>query len=436
MRSWKPGDLGCGLTLLSVAIATSCGGTSHTPRQASCSNDDCAGAAGTDRVEPPPGGSAAQGTGGTGEAGETSTDGGEAPQICPSGCGAEQVCVNGACANRACAPGERRCSEANVEQCNATGTDWIVAVNCGPFYHCQVTTEPLCVARACEPGQKLCTGNAVTVCTEDGGVPSDGDDCGEDICFEGACTPKRCEPNAQLCVDGDVHVCMVPGLQSSLLQDCPSDAPCGPYVNGGLACVAPICEPGEGVCLANAFGKCGEDGRSLVTTSQDCASSGLICDAAGACAASSVDLAGQSLEVEAVSGFIAGNVIDVHSARRVTKLEAHLLLDVPRDLRWIIFEWQAGVFVAKVNTITTNNVGSSFFASPPLTLNIAAGKRYIFAVGTVVGDGYLYYDPQPDVRRLSFGTVVDAAFGTSMDVGASTSTSTYALRVTTTTSTP
>jgi hypothetical protein len=237
-------------------------------------------------------------------------------------------------------------------------------------------------------------------------------------------------------MNGDVQVCIAPGLRGTLLQDCPSDAPCGPSVDGGLACVAPICEPGEGVCLANALGKCGEDGRSLVTTSQDCASSGLICDMAGACAATSVDLGAQSLEVVTVSGTVAGNVIDVHSARRVTQLEAHLLLDVPRDLRWMIFEWQDGAFVTKVNTITTNNVGSTFFASPALTLNIAAGKRYVFAVGTVVGDGYVYYDPQPDERRLSFGTIMDAAFGSSIGVGSSTSTSTYALRVTTTASTP
>ncbi len=436
MRSWKFGELGFGLTLLSVALAASCGGTRHAAKgNPSCSAEDCAGAAGADGVAPPRGGSSSQGTGGTGNAGEPNqADGGEPPQAC--NCSAEQVCINTVCVDQICNPGERRCGAADVEQCNVTGTGWFVAVSCGANFRCEVTDMPLCTARSCEPGQKVCADNAVAVCTDDGRVPNTGESCGDDICFQGVCEPKQCEPNAELCVDGDVHVCAAPGVQSVLLQDCPNDAPCGPYVDGGLACVAPICEPGEGVCLANALGKCGEDGRSLVTTSADCASTGLVCNQAGACAASSVDLAAQSLEVEAVSGAVSGNAIDAHSSRRITKLEAHLLLDVPRDLRWMIFEWQDGTFVTRVNTVTTNNVGSSLFASPPLTFNIEAGKRYAVAVGTVVGDGYVYYEQDPVVRRVSFGTVVDSVVGSSTGIGSSGSSKIFALRITTTASTP
>ena len=75
-------------------------------------------------------------------------------------------------------------------------------------------------------------------------------------------------------------------------------------------------------------------------------------------------------------------------------------------------------------------IGEPDFPSPPHV--IEAGKRYILAVGTVVGEGYAYYDPVPTLRRVSFGAINSTASGDSSSVDSGGSSWAFALRITST----
>jgi hypothetical protein len=96
----------------------------------------------------------------------------------------------------------------------------------------------------------------------------------------------------------------------------------------------------------------------------------------------------------------------VHSDRRLTKLESHLMLDQPRDLRWVVYEQQGQQFELICSEITTNHQGSLYFASNELSCLLEAGKRYVLGVALVVGVGYQYYDTVPYSGALSFGNAV------------------------------
>ena len=141
--------------------------------------------------------------------------------------------------------------------------------------------------------------------------------------------------------------------------------------------------------------------------SEDCAAGNNVCDSAGTCAASAVDPVGTAEDVTAISsGVISGNAIEVHSNRLVTEIEANLLLDQPRDLRWVIWVWNGTEFEALATQLTTNQQGSAYFSSGAMSTTLEAGKRYVLGVGLVAGEGYLYHDLAPWDAEPSFGAAL------------------------------
>jgi hypothetical protein len=171
----------------------------------------------------------------------------------------------------------------------------------------------------------------------------------------------------------------------------------------------------------------------LSAVTQNCAATELVCNATPTCAASAVDTTGANDNVEAIGVDVAGNIIDVHSSRRLTKLEANLILDAPRDLRWVVFE-QVGAekYELSCSEVTANNTGSSFFTTSAFDCQLAAGKRYYVGVVIVVGEGNLYLDMPPLTGALSFGKIIGSARAsydttTYVSVGESS----YRLRLTT-----
>ncbi len=344
------------------------------------------------------------------------------------------ICYMGQCQSPACKAGSTTCVDNDLYSCHANQVDQILLGTC-QFGHCEQQTpeKAACTMDVCSPGQKTCDGNLLKVCTKTGTLPAEGTNCGNDVCEGGECLPVVCEPLKRMCKEGNVHECLSPGTHSQTVDECADDYECGPLADD-VACLVKPCVGNAVACVGNVSGKCAPNGLSLSEVQQDCAATSQVCDAARACSTTAVDTEGKAEDVEPMSGGqLNGNIIDVHSNRRVTKLEANLLLDAPRDLRWVIFEWTGFEFESKLSEITTNNSGSGFFSAPALTFELQAGKRYLLGVGLVAGEGYVYFDGAPWSRTLSFGNALGSSTGSNGATYPFEPTVTlYQLRVTTT----
>ena len=346
-----------------------------------------------------------------------------------------QVCAAGQCKDPTCVPGAVQCIDNSLYSCNLDGLTLTLSLACDSNQHCVEinSSEAGCYTNDCLAGFDVCHGNTLKTCNADGTFPADGTDCGDEVCEAGACLPKVCEVGKSSCKDGNVYSCPGRGVRIEISQQCPAETSCA-LLGTNLDCVARLCKPGAAeACVANSIGQCKADGHGLVAATKNCESSGDVCSSAGACIKTAVDTLGLAQEVEPLSNNeIVGNVIDVHSKRRLTKLEANLLLDVPRDLRWVLYEWSGTEFVALLSDITANQVGSGFFSSAALDYDLLPGKRYLLAVTLVIGEGYVYYDTPPQERSLSFGYAVN---GNRSSYAATTflqsNTNLYRLRVTT-----
>jgi hypothetical protein len=345
----------------------------------------------------------------------------------------------GACVEPECIAGHRVCVDNAVYVCNVEGTALVHNEACYDSATCIDESAMMgfayCKQKACVAGKQICASNVAKVCADDGSIPADGTDCGDDVCQEGACLPKVCEPFERLCVTGqkDVQECGQFGTTTSIWKPCPVGTRCGP-LQDTVDCVAQPCTPAATACLGNAVGTCAASGESLSAVTQNCAATQLVCNATPTCVASAVDVTGADDNVEYFSASeVMGNIIDVHSSRRLTKLEANLILDAPRDLRWVVFE-QVGAekYELSCSEVTANNTGSSFFTTSAFDCQLAAGKRYYVGVVIVVGEGNLYLDMPPLTGALSFGKIIGSARAsydttTYVSVGESS----YRLRLTT-----
>jgi hypothetical protein len=321
-----------------------------------------------------------------------------------------ELCVEGQCEEQQCPPGTSKCVDNTAYVC-ADGLGWDVQEACNSTQHCVEGTNmsfALCAPSYCVPDAPVCDQNVLKTCSKQGTFPEEGTDCGDEVCSSGACHPVICEPGETTCTDGDVYTCIMPGLQYLITQDCGSGATCATLAEQ-TTCVPHACTPAEAACLGNVLGECGDDGLSLASVVEDCALGGNVCDASGVCVASTIDELGSAEDASFVNnGEIVANVIQVHSSRLVTELEANLNLAQPRDLRWVIGIWTGSQYDFLVNQITTGQEGSGFFSSGALDIELEAGNRYVLGVGLVAADGveYVYYDMPSWEAEVSFGTAL------------------------------
>jgi hypothetical protein len=329
----------------------------------------------------------------------------ETTLLCVSACPGDP-----ACPEPVCKPGDRLCVANAVHICQPDGSALVFNEACDTANCVDEAPEKgfaYCKPRDCVPGQMFCQDNQVKLCADDGTVPAEGTDCGDEVCLMDACYPKICEPFVSFCFEGDVHVCEGLGVASQVLKPCSDNAPCAEVAPDQFDCRGRPCEPGTTACVGNAFGTCASDGQSLSQVTTNCAASNQVCSATPTCVASAVDGAGLAEEVELVgSSNFYGNMIDVTSNRLLTKLEVNLLLEAPRDLRFVVYEQKDQSFEVKCSEITANNLGSAFFSTTALSCALEAGKRYAVGVVLMVGEGYHYYDAEPHHGALSFGTAL------------------------------
>jgi hypothetical protein len=324
-----------------------------------------------------------------------------------------EVCVAGACKKQTCTPGATFCQDGNVHQCNSSGIGSSLSQTCYAEYsHCEAYptgTYAWCASNECQPGQQVCHGNVIKTCTASATLPATGTDCGsESYCENAACKPRVCTPFEYFCKDKDVYNCDEYGRPAYLVQDCTSDTVCQANGAGGASCVTLPCEAGETTCLNNQIGKCSADGSALATVTEDCTTAGNVCDNANKCVQSVVEKMGIEDEVETQgSGIAIGNIIDVTSNRKLTEIGANLVLVAPRDLRWVVFEYVNGSYVARVDKLVTNQTGTAYFTSGAMSYTLKAGHRYMVAVAVTGGSFVSLYDYAPwSQDGLSFGNTL------------------------------
>lgn len=325
-----------------------------------------------------------------------------------------QICVAGTCKKQICNAQSTFCQDGNVYQCDVNGTSAALSQTCNPqYYHCLQypgTSYAVCANNDCTPGQVFCDYNTVKTCADDGTIPATGTDCGNDnYCDGSSCKPKVCEPYTYYCKNGDVYYCNYyggpqPGEQP--VQACVADTTCR-IDNNQPSCVPLPCSPGETSCLANQVGTCAADGNSLTKVTDDCAAATSVCTADMKCAKTSAETIGvaEDATTEYAGSFI-GNIVQVRSARKVTELQANLILASPRELRWVIYEQTGQVFVARVDKVISNQSGTGFISSGAMSYTLKAGKTYVLGVAVSGGNFISYYDGAPFQSWVSFGSLL------------------------------
>jgi hypothetical protein len=305
-----------------------------------------------------------------------------------------------------CEPSTRYCHEGDIYQCDATGRDSDLFEECGEDDRCEEYSNAYaaCIWKQCVPGEQLCQGNFIKTCTAEAEVPTEepGIDCGADsYCLDGACHARDCELDRLLCRGGDVYRCEAIG-GAVRHQNCAAPATCT-ELEGGALCLAPTCDPGSTACVQNQVGTCHVDGTGLSSVSQDCGALGQVCDVTQVCTERATDVLGAAESPFTLdSGAVVGNVLDVHSDRRLLEVEASLKLDAAADLHWLVFEQLDELnFQVRYEQVAAASSGSRFFSSGPLDYTLEAGKHYLLAV-QVEGSSWVADEAAAAVADPSF----------------------------------
>lgn len=249
------------------------------------------------------------------------------------------VCVSGSCVPAVCSPGVRFCTSNSVYSCSQDGTSQSAVQDCGSFQHCiAMNNWAFCDNLLCTPGQPSCNGNTLATCNADGSdwLPG-GQDCSltSGVCVDAQCKAAVCVSGEQFCKNGNVQQCN-DGLSYSQVQFCAQGTSCLKHGNG-TDCAPTPCQPDTIACAAEMLGQCATDGMS-VATSADCGSQNKVCTLAG-CAATAVDTVSAATQIgTASSGEVLGNIVLVHSARKLTTIEADLSMPQPHTLIWVVYE--------------------------------------------------------------------------------------------------
>ena len=334
-----------------------------------------------------------------------------------------KACVDGACVKRACIASTTFCQDGDIHQCDVTGSSSTVSKACRRgFDHCELSStnqSAKCVADTCVAGQMLCDGNVIKVCNDDGSRPATGTPCAKnEACENASCRWVGCVAGSLFCSGTGIFTCGVNGPKldrecdsgSTCLQLLPDPDPENNAFPDLIRCMPLPCPAGQTGCVLNKVGTCGADGSSLEAVTSDCTESGQVCTTTGTCSASVTDTLGKEESSSVLAGnAYVGNVIEVHSPRKLTELQMWLVFSSPRDLRWLVFEQVGTQFVARAEKTSSVASSAGFVGSGPLSFDyrLEAGKRY--ALGVVVPGGAVSEtaNAAPElVASASFGSVI------------------------------
>jgi hypothetical protein len=193
----------------------------------------------------------------------------DTPELCSLGlasCGGAASC---ACEIAACAEGEMRCTGSALERCNLGRTGWDVVSECGSAALCEqgLGLEPArCDEPACSPGQFDCDGAELRSCRPDLTAFDATDECvGPAFCnaAAGQCDPAPCQPGERSCNGAQIQVCAAD--QSGFQPDgppCATPELCNDDSPSNVHCDPPACGVQQFDCFGtNQLSVC-NDGRT------------------------------------------------------------------------------------------------------------------------------------------------------------------------------
>ncbi|MEO6598233.1 MAG: hypothetical protein ABIQ16_00055 [Polyangiaceae bacterium] len=219
----------------------------------------------------------------------------------PSAFDAGVACGDGRCSASQgvclqCAPGEFKCSNTTLQQCNIFGAVFEDVAVCDSKASCVASDQKgYCVQ--CKAGTASCEANQIRemssqsdsaqyaanrllTCNADGSGVDTNAVCEADkeVCNATGKTCQRCTPNAYFCDGATLNQCTADGTNYNFSKSCSSATLCD-AVNG--KCNVGVCTPGQFNCVGATLQSCGRDGNW--TTLDTCASAALCDSSYGRC---------------------------------------------------------------------------------------------------------------------------------------------------------
>lgn len=195
-------------------------------------------------------------------------------------CGeADKACVEGKCQSKTCEPGTPLCDAGKLYECNALGTERVLAKTCKANEYCDEPSAT-CLRRTCDPGAGECEGDVLHVCNAEGsGLEAEAVDCtaAAKACWEGACLPILCA-ESPFCDGDNSYSCEENGTRTALLENCAALEPLGGSCSAKSGRCQPLeCEPTQPMCNGNLATVCADDGLAPLSDGVDCEALGQVC---------------------------------------------------------------------------------------------------------------------------------------------------------------
>jgi hypothetical protein len=334
-------------------------------------------------------------------------------------------CVAGACLPVTCVPGQSFCKDNKALRCSGDGTSSTLSQDCSQSQgnlHCESPNGyAFCTSPFCSPNAIGCYGDVLSTCNADGtDYLAGGTDCTltNSACLNAKCVARVCTPSALFCASGNVQQCDDQGLTFTQSQYCASGTVCSSALAGPVECDPTPCSADTDGCVGEKFGHCAQDGLSVGGTVTDCGAMSTVCTAQG-CAASAVATLSTANQVgTGGDGEALTNTVLVHTARKLTTIEAYLSFPTNRSVTWVVYEQtnanQVGEFDLAYQK-TTPGSGTGFQSSGAISFELKAGKTYAIGFAVSGGSFVYYFDSTTAPQSLSFAHVVDStdqSFGT------------------------
>jgi hypothetical protein len=189
-------------------------------------------------------------------------------------CSESQFCGKGACIADVCEGNTTRCTDNDVERCEASGRGWLLQEPCFVNQTCaalQGGSSVACLPWACNPDAVACDQptNTLRQCATDGLTSALVDDCGAKnlTCDDAVCKARVCEAGGLFCSGQDLRLCSSTGATSRVQTTCPPNQYCN---ETSLRCQFRICIPDAPVCNGDVATLCNSNGSGYVGAGTQC----------------------------------------------------------------------------------------------------------------------------------------------------------------------
>jgi hypothetical protein len=194
----------------------------------------------------------------------------ESPELCLAGLAACDP-ASGACACQqpACEVGDTRCTGVSLESCNAGRTGWDPVSACASPELCESGRALLparCETPACAPDQFICDGASLQVCNAELTGFEPVDECvGPAFCNApaGQCDPAPCQPGERSCNGAQIQVCA--NDQTGFVPEgfpCATADLCNDSDPAAVRCDPPVCNVDQFECFGGNQLQVCNDGRT------------------------------------------------------------------------------------------------------------------------------------------------------------------------------